>query len=109
GPFLPPVVSVSLLEGLALVAGETNVPKPYCLGDSFHDRFGCERLPDQARALLTAMTDKLDWTWIVGKHDPGFADHCGGTLVEEVEVADIILRHEAIRDDLRPELSGHFH
>ena len=55
------------------------------------------------------MTGTLDWTWILGNHDPGFADHCGGTLVEEVEVAGIVLRHEAVRDDPRPEISGHFH
>ena len=52
----------------------------YCLGDSFHDRFGCDRLPASARALLTDLTGRLDWTWILGNHDPGFADHCGGTL-----------------------------
>ena len=47
--------------------------------------------------------------WIVGNHDPGFADHCGGTLAEEVDVDGLILRHEAVRDDPRPEISGHFH
>src|SRR5207248_2998676 len=78
----------------------------YCLGDSFHDRFGCERLPDEARALLTEFTSKLDWTWIVGNHDPGFDDRCGGRLVEEAEIGGIVLRHEAVRDDPRPEISG---
>ena len=79
------------------------------VGDSFHDAFGCERLPDQARALLTELTSRLDWTWIVGNHDPGFADHCGGRITEEVELGGIILRHEAVRGDPRPEISGHFH
>ena len=55
------------------------------------------------------MTEKLEWMWILGNHDPDFADHCGGTLVEELEVAGIVLRHEAVRDDPRPEISGHFH
>ena len=36
-------------------------------------------------------------------------DHCGGRLADELEVAGIILRHEAVRDDPRPEMSGHFH
>ena len=109
GQFLPPYDSVATLTALTDLVRATGVTRLYCLGDSFHDRFGCDRLPDQARALLNAMTDELDWTWIVGNHDPGFADHCGGTLVEEVEVAGIVLRHEAVADDLRPELSGHFH
>ena len=55
------------------------------------------------------MTGTLDWVWIVGNHDPGFSDHCGGRLVDELEVAGIVLRHEAVRDDPQPEMSGHFH
>ena len=47
--------------------------------------------------------------WIVGNHDPGFADHCGGRIDDEVTVAGILLRHEAVRDELRPEISGHYH
>ena len=109
GQFLPPYDSVATLTALAAVVEATGVEKLYCLGDSFHDRFGCERLPDQARSLLLEMTTKLDWTWILCNHDPGFADHCGGKLVEEIEVAGITLRHEADRSDPRPEMSGHFH
>ncbi len=59
--------------------------------------------------MLTHLTGKLDWTWIVGNHDPGFADHCGGTLEQEVELAGVVLRHEVVRNDPRPEISGHFH
>jgi hypothetical protein len=47
--------------------------------------------------------------WILGNHDPGFADHCGGRLVEEIAVDGLVLRHEARPDDPRPELSGHYH
>jgi len=109
GQFLPPYDSVATLTALRAVVARTGIRKLYCLGDSFHDRFGCDRLDANARDLLISLTSRLDWTWIVGNHDPGFADHCGGTLVEEVEVAGIILRHEAIPADFRPELSGHFH
>jgi DNA ligase-associated metallophosphoesterase len=109
GQFLPPYDSVATLTALDEVVRTTGATRLYCLGDSFHDRFGCDRLPDQARALLLDMTSRLEWTWILGNHDPGFADHCGGTLVEEMEVGGIVLRHEAHPDDPRPEMSGHFH
>jgi uncharacterized protein len=109
GQFLPPYDSQATLSALAAAVERTGAKRLFCLGDSFHDAFGCERLPDQARALLTDLTAMLDWTWIVGNHDPGFADHCGGQLQEEVEIAGIILRHEAVRSDPRPEMSGHFH
>ena len=109
GQFLPPYDSHATLTALAGQVELTGATRLYCLGDSFHDRFGCDRLPDNARKLLTALTGRLDWTWIVGNHDPGFADRCGGRLAQEVEVAGIVLRHEAVRGDPRPEMSGHFH
>jgi len=109
GQFLPPYDSHATLTGLADVVERTGATRLYCLGDSFHDRFGCDRLPASARALLTELTSRLDWTWIVGNHDPGFADHCGGRIEEEVELCGIVLRHEATPGDPRPEVSGHFH
>ena len=109
GQFLPPYDSHATLTALAAEVERTGARRLYCLGDSFHDRFGCDRLPADARELLSSLTDRLDWVWIVGNHDPGFADHCGGRLEDEIEVGGIILRHEAVRDDPRPEISGHFH
>ena len=109
GQFLPPYDSLATLTALAAEVERTRATRLFCLGDSFHDRFGCDRLPVAAREFLSNMTSKLDWTWIVGNHDPGFADHCGGRLEEEIEVGGIILRHEAVRGEARPEISGHFH
>jgi hypothetical protein len=109
GQFLPPYDSLATLQALEREVGRTGVSRLYCLGDSFHDRFGCDRLPAVARELLASMTARLDWVWIVGNHDVGFIDHCGGRIEEECEVGGIILRHEAETDDPQPEMSGHFH
>ena len=109
GQFLPPYDSHATLSALAAEVERSGATRLYCLGDSFHDRSGCDRLPGQARDLLMDLTHRLDWTWIVGNHDPGFADHCGGRLADEVELSGIVLRHEAVRDDPRPEMSGHYH
>jgi hypothetical protein len=109
GQFLPPYDSHATLTALTRAVEDTGATRLFCLGDSFHDRFGCDRLPANARELLLQLTSNLDWTWIVGNHDPGFADHCGGRLEEEVQIAGIVLRHEAVRDDPRPEMSGHYH
>jgi DNA ligase-associated metallophosphoesterase len=109
GQFLPPYDSQATLASLVGEVGMTGARRLYCLGDSFHDRFGCDRLPAPARELLLGLTSALDWIWIVGNHDPGFADHCGGRIEEECEVGGIILRHEAVLGETRPEMSGHYH
>ncbi len=87
----------------------THAARLYCLGDSFHDRFGCDRLPAAARNLLERLTNRIDWVWITGNHDAGFIDHCGGRIAEELCVGGITLRHEAVENDPAPEMSGHFH
>ena len=109
GQLLPPYDSQATLTALASEVAATGATRLFCLGDSFHDRFGCDRLGMDSRALLTDLTSRLDWIWIVGNHDPGFADHCGGSIVEEAEVGGILLRHEARPYELSPEISGHFH
>jgi len=109
GQMLPPYDSIATLTALEHDIDRSGAMRLYCLGDSFHDRFGCDRLSAVARALLTSMTERLDWIWITGNHDAGFIDHCGGRIAEEVEIDGIILRHEAVVDDSAPEMSGHFH
>lgn len=109
GQMLPPYDSLATLSDLTALAVSTEAREIWCLGDSFHDRHGCDRLPDRARAMLLALTETTRWTWITGNHDPGFADHCGGEIVDEAEVDGLLLRHQADPAETRPELSGHFH
>jgi len=109
GQMLPPYDSIATLSDLAALAASTGAREIWCLGDSFHDKEGCDRLPARAREMLTGLTASTKWTWIVGNHDPGFADHCGGEIVDEAEIDGLVLRHEARSGEMRPELSGHFH
>ena len=109
GQMLPPYDSLATLSALAAEIDRTGATRLYCLGDSFHDKFGCDRLPAAARELLSTLTARFDWVWIVGNHDIGIIDHCGGRTEEECDVDGVILRHEADAQDPRPEISGHFH
>ena len=109
GQMLPPYDSIATLTDLTALADTMGTDEIWCLGDSFHDRHGCDRLPALARDLLTALTARVRWTWITGNHDPGIADHCGGEVVEEAYVDGLLLRHEADPAEPRPELSGHYH
>lgn len=109
GQMLPPYDSLATLTELTQAVARTNAREVWCLGDSFHDAEGCDRLLPQARAMLLALTGATRWTWITGNHDPELRDRCGGAVADEALVDGLVLRHEADPAETRPELSGHFH
>ena len=114
GQPIPPYDSRETLERVALAIRETDARRVITLGDNFHDAGGATRLEPHACGMLEALTRAVDWVWITGNHDVGkdgtvAEARCGGTLVEELEVSGVILRHQAMKGETRPELSGHFH
>lgn len=111
GQMLPPYDSAATLADLRAVVAAVDPAEIWCLGDSFHDAAGPDRLSVDARAVLRALTAAVRWTWITGNHDAGaaLADGCGGAVRDKAMVDGIVLRHEAEAGDPRPELSGHFH
>ena len=114
GQPLPPDDSRETLERIALAIRATGARRVITLGDNFHDSKGATRLEPHACGMLEALTKAVDWVWITGNHDLGkdgsvAEAKCGGTLVEEMELAGLILRHHAKKGETRPELSGHFH
>jgi uncharacterized protein len=109
GQMLPPYDSQATLSDLVALRTRTDAAEIWCLGDSFHDVEGCDRLPAGPRRLLTTLTGGTRFVWITGNHDKGFVDRCGGAVMDEAEVDGLVLRHEADPREARPELSGHFH
>ena len=109
GQFLPPYDTLATLSDLEALVAATGAVETWCLGDSFHDIEGCDRLPVAARDTLARLTKATRWTWITGNHDPLITDRCGGEAATEALVDGLMLRHEAAPDEPRPELSGHFH
>jgi DNA ligase-associated metallophosphoesterase len=109
GQMLPPYDSLATLSDLSAILAATGAGEVWCLGDSFHDARGGERMSRRSRDILVGLTRDTRWTWITGNHDPAYADRFGGETREEAEVDGLVLRHEADPHELRPELSGHFH
>ncbi|MBD8678582.1 ligase-associated DNA damage response endonuclease PdeM [Sphingomonas sp. CFBP 13720] len=109
GQMLPPYDTLATLSAIEAVVARTDPAEIWCLGDSFHDSAGCDRLSETAQAKLRALTGACDWVWITGNHDRVVATHCGGRVLDEALVDGLVLRHEADPADPRPELSGHFH
>lgn len=109
GQMLPPYDSRETLERIALALRETAARRVYCLGDNFHDSKGAARLEAHAAGMLAALVRVVEWVWITGNHDHDLADPLGGTLVDELELGGLALRHRARQGVTEPELSGHFH
>lgn len=109
GQMLPPYDSLATLQELASLVVRYDARAVWCLGDNFHDDCGESRLEDAAATLLRRLTDDLDWVWIVGNHDPGIGALWGGSVIDELAVDGIHLRHNANPRDCRPEMSGHYH
>jgi len=109
GQMLPPYDSRDTLERLADAVRITGARRVITLGDNFHDDAGASRLDAHCTGMLEALTRSLDWVWITGNHDEELPKGFGGTIVPELEVGGVVLRHEAKRGESAPELSGHYH
>jgi DNA ligase-associated metallophosphoesterase len=109
GQMLPPYDSRDTLERLADAVRITDARRVITLGDNFHDDAGALRLDAHCTGMLEALTRALDWVWITGNHDEELPRGFGGTIVPELEVGGITLRHEARAGETAPELSGHYH
>ena len=108
GRLLPPYDSRATLAVLADAVARFAPGLVVCLGDSFHDKGGTERLDGEAVAVLRQLAGRREWVWIAGNHDP--APHgLGGRCTGELRVGPFVFRHAA-REDTEPgEISGHFH
>lgn len=109
GWLLPPYDSAETLATLIGTIEATGARRVICLGDSFHDAGGPERLPAGPRAALRSLTASLDWLWITGNHDDSAGAALGGRVMAEARIGALTLRHEADRFNSAPEVSGHFH
>ncbi len=108
GQMLPPYDSRETLGRLALAIRASGARRVFCLGDSFHDAGGPARMEPHAAGMLAALTRATDFVWIAGNHDA--RAEWGGTVVDELTVGGVTLRHEARPGGaIGPELSGHFH
>jgi DNA ligase-associated metallophosphoesterase len=108
GQMLPPYDSRETLERLLGAVEACGARRVLCLGDNFHDDHGPERMEPHALGLLNELARRVDLVWITGNHDTALTG-VPGTVVEELLLHGIALRHEASPFTGGPELSGHYH
>jgi uncharacterized protein len=108
GVLLPPYDTCTTLARLAEAIGP-RVKRVICLGDSFHDGDGPERLSQADAAVLRILVERHDWIWIAGNHDPILPSVLGGrTVLGELRLDGLVMRHQAETDAVG-EISGHYH
>jgi DNA ligase-associated metallophosphoesterase len=109
GALLPPYDTVATLRRLGEAIGRLAPRTVVCLGDSFHDTQGPERLDAGDAAALSRLMAGRDWVWVAGNHDPEIPAGLGGHVVAEYAIDGLAFRHEALLMTRPGEVSGHFH
>ncbi|MGL4404917.1 MAG: ligase-associated DNA damage response endonuclease PdeM [Notoacmeibacter sp.] len=109
GVYLPPYDTADTLRVLALLIAKYQPRRVICLGDSFHDATGHERLSDATLGTISTLSGGRDWVWISGNHDPENKANLPGTNCSEIELRSVILRHEPQFAAGEFEISGHLH
>ncbi len=107
GQMLPPFDSRATCDRLAALVERTQPAEIWALGDNFHDNAGPDRIDTACLALIERIGSGRSIHWIAGNHD--VSARLPGERIEEAAVDGIVLRHEALAGESRPEISGHFH
>jgi len=108
GQMLPPYDTRATLLALTDAVTRYSPRTVIALGDSFHDVRGPDRLDRTDRDAIAALQFRREWVWVTGNHDHTLPDHIGGTVVAELAVAGLTLRHEPLVEG-GAELAGHLH
>jgi DNA ligase-associated metallophosphoesterase len=108
GQFLPPYDTRETLAALWDVVSRFRPRAVIALGDSFHDVGGPDRLGDAERASLQEAQSGREWIWVTGNHDHTLPPHIGGTILDEMELGPLILRHQPT-EGAGNEIAGHLH
>ena len=110
GVHLPPYDTRESLLQLRAALDAVKPERLIFLGDSFHDGEARERIDAADLALLRGITSTADTVWITGNHDPSPPQDIGGTILAEMTLGAISLRHQPKRlEDSESEISGHLH
>jgi DNA ligase-associated metallophosphoesterase len=109
GQFLPPYDTRETLRRLAEVIDRYDAGTVIALGDSLHDTGASHRIGVEELEILQILQEDREWIWVTGNHDRKIGERLGGTVVDEIRVEGITLRHEPRHGDITHEIAGHMH
>ena len=110
GQLIPPYDTRSTLRRLAERIAYHRPQRVIALGDSFHDLGADGRMDAADATALQALVASVDeWVWIEGNHDPAPPSRFGGTMIHELSIDGLILRHLPAECAAPGEIAGHLH
>jgi DNA ligase-associated metallophosphoesterase len=109
GQLIPPYDTRATLRRLASTMARLEPETVVSLGDSFHDCGGPFRMSTEDRSALRKLTDRVDWVWIEGNHDPEIPAALGGRATDALALGPLTLRHEPTEARADGEIAGHLH
>ncbi len=111
GRLLPPYDSAQTVARLERLVETYRPLRVVALGDSFHDRRGATRLDAEVAERIRRMSDRVDWIWIHGNHDPKPPSQLGGRGAVEIAMGPLVFRHDAREGQPEEvgEVVGHYH
>ena len=110
GIHVPPYDTLATLAQLEQVLEATKARQLILLGDSFHDARAPGEIDETSRQRLLAISSSVSTIWISGNHDPLPPEGLGGTMLDELCLGSLVLRHipgEVVDGSF--EISGHLH
>ena len=108
GTLLPPYDTRATLTRLGEVITRLNAKTVIALGDTWHDDLGPERLDADDRAQLSSLMARAEFIFVSGNHDPEPRHKGPVSIVNELALGELILRHEP-QSGARFEIAGHLH
>lgn len=110
GQLIPPYDTRSTLRRLGECIARHRPGRVIALGDSFHDLGADGRMDAEDAAGLQALVASVaNWVWIEGNHDPAPPPRFGGTILHELKLDGLILRHLPAEQAAPGEIAGHLH
>ncbi|WP_339742722.1 ligase-associated DNA damage response endonuclease PdeM [uncultured Maricaulis sp.] len=110
GQLIPPYDTRSTLRRLAECIARHQPQRVIALGDSFHDLGADGRMDAVDAGELQALVAAVeDWVWIEGNHDPAPPLRFGGTILHELALGALTLRHLPFEGLAPGEIAGHLH
>ena len=109
GQLVPPYDTRETLRRLATAIDRFGASTVIALGDSLHDVEASGRIGLEELEILQIMQEDREWIWVTGNHDPKVGERLGGSVVGDIEVEGIMLRHEPRPGHVTHEIAGHLH